>query len=62
MTDTVDAIRKVSGSVQDAIKDFVSDRADAGIASGEAGFSGADKEKSPAQEGIVDPLGKLGKA
>ena len=40
MRDTVDAIRKVSGSVQDAIKDFVSDRADAGIA------AGTDEEKS----------------
>ncbi len=31
MRETVDAIRKVSGHVQDAIKDLVSDRADAGM-------------------------------
>jgi hypothetical protein len=35
MRETVDAIRKVSGHVQDAIKDLVSERADAGIASGQ---------------------------
>lgn len=59
MRDTVDAIRKVSGSVQDAIKDFVSDRADAGIA---AGGATQDQEAGSTQDGMNDPFSKLGRS
>jgi len=64
MRETVDAIRKVSGSVQGAIDDFVSDRADAGIAVGEDEKEKTVSEKA-AKEGeensdFSNPFGKLG--
>lgn len=60
MRETVDAIRKVSGSVQDAIKDFVADRAEVGIASGEGGSNGANDAKTVTKDAAVtNPFEKL---
>lgn len=56
MRDTVEAIRKVSGHVQDAIKDLVSDRADSGIA---AGAEGNVPEQKAVNAGFQNPLDKL---
>ncbi len=56
MRDTVDAIRKVSGHVQDAIKDMVSERADAGIGSAEAKEAA---QKENATPGFENPFDKL---
>jgi hypothetical protein len=55
MRETVDAIRKVSGSVQEAIKDMVSERADAGIGSTEA----RESTSKPATPGFENPFDKL---
>ena len=57
MRDTVDALRKVSGSVQDAIRGLVSDRAEAGIAVGSSEAS-VKPVKEPAEE-FVNPFSKL---
>jgi len=51
MKETVDAIRKVSGSVQEAIKDLVSDRADADFAS-----SRQSSEPEPVQRAANDAV------
>jgi predicted nucleic acid-binding Zn-ribbon protein len=61
MRETVDAIRKVSGSVQGAINDLLADRADAGFAAG----NGESKDH-PAKEilpkpGFNNPFDKLKK-
>ncbi len=68
MRETVDAIRKVSGSVQGAIDDFNADRADAGIAVGKgeekvaAVDKAADKTGKGGEqgEGFANPFDKLG--
>jgi hypothetical protein len=57
MRDTVDAIRKVSGHVQDAIKDLVSDRADAGVSS--ESIATTTSEKTASSPGIQNPFDKL---
>jgi hypothetical protein len=57
MRDTVDAIRKVSGHVQDAIKDLVSDRADAGVSS--ESIATTTSEKTASCPGIQNPFDKL---
>ena len=56
MRGTVDAIRKVSKSVQGAIDDFVSDRADAGIASGTDSVEGASTDSG---DSFSNPFGRL---
>jgi len=60
MRETVDAIRKVSGHVQEAIKDMVSERADAGIGSGEV--KQAEAPKVEANVGFENPFDKLQKS
>ncbi len=64
MRETVDAIRKVSGSVQGAIDDFNADRADAGIAVGKGEEKAAAAENtvkdSEQKEGFANPFDKLG--
>jgi hypothetical protein len=57
MRETVDAIRKVSVSVQDSISEFVSDRADAGIASGECSTSKDTNDKQA--DNFINPFDKL---
>jgi len=57
MRETVDAIRKVSGSVQDAIKDLVSERAEAGISTGESKQNQAPKSDNEAS--FLNPFDKL---
>lgn len=57
MRETVDAIRKVSVSVQDSISEFVSDRADAGIASGEVTTSKDTTDKQA--DNFINPFDKL---
>ena len=57
MRETVDAIRKVSVHVQDAIKDMVSDRAEAGISTGE-NKTDASQQKG-ANVGFHNPFDKL---
>lgn len=60
MRETVDAIRKVSGSVQGAINDLLSDRAEAGIAGGTVTDTSA-SEKKPAAAGFANPFDRLSK-
>lgn len=63
MRDTVDAIRKVSGSVKGAIDEFVSDRADAGISEGAGDDSQKEAKKQSAESsgdtGFSNPFSKL---
>ncbi len=59
MRETVDAIRKVSGSVQDAIKDFVSDRAEVGIAAGTGKEKEAETKSADAGSEFANPFDKL---
>lgn len=61
MRETVAAIRKVSGHVQEAISDLVSDRADSGIASGS---SAAQEVKTQTESEVTfqNPFDKLKKS
>ena len=58
MRETVDAIRKISGSVQNSINDLIEDRADAGIAAGAGQETEMSKSNAKSQE-FANPFDKL---
>jgi uncharacterized protein YjbJ (UPF0337 family) len=58
MRDTIGAIRKVSGAVQEAIGDLVEERADANMGSGTPQDAEGRKQEAPG--GFSNPFDKLG--
>jgi methyl-accepting chemotaxis protein len=60
MRETVDAIRKISGSVQDSINDMVSDRADLSGVNGNSNSQSAVEQGNPPEGNeFVNPFDKL---